>query len=129
MADKARSGAAGVRRAETSVAGPGDVGEGTVVRRKTEAVARPAATRPSGSRARTAPADAAADPPTGAPALGHVTSSYFSPTLGRTFAMALVAGGRARIGATIYATTMEGTAPARIVEPVFYDREGRRLDA
>ena len=68
MADKARSGAAGARRAETSVAGPGDVGEGTVVRRKTEAVARPAAARPSGSRARTAPADAAADPPTGAPA-------------------------------------------------------------
>ncbi len=71
---------------------------------------------------------AAADPPTGTPALGHVTSSYFSPTLQRTFAMALVAGGRARIGATVYATTMEATAPARIVEPVFYDREGRRLD-
>jgi sarcosine oxidase subunit alpha len=43
--------------------------------------------------------------------------------------MALVAGGRARMGATVYATMMEGTAPARIVEPVFYDREGRRLDA
>jgi sarcosine oxidase subunit alpha len=71
----------------------------------------------------------AADPPQGTPALGHVTSSYFSPTLQRTFAMALVAGGRARIGATIYATTMEAAAPARIVEPIFYDREGRRLDA
>ena len=68
MADKARSGATGVRRAETSVAGPGDVGEGTVVRRKTEAVARPAATRPGGSRARTAPSGASADPPTEAPA-------------------------------------------------------------
>ena len=71
MADKARSGAAGVRRAETSVAGPGDVGEGTVVRRKTEAVARPAAARPSGSRARTAPtapAGGAADTPPEAPA-------------------------------------------------------------
>ena len=35
-----------------------------------------------------------------APSLGHVTSSYRSPTLGRGFALALVAGGRARIGST-----------------------------
>jgi sarcosine oxidase subunit alpha len=42
--------------------------------------------------------------------------------------MALVAAGRSRIGATTYVTTMEGTAPARIVEPIFYDREGKRLD-
>lgn len=67
MADKARSGAAGVRRAETSVAGPGDVGEGNVVRRKTEAVTRPAATRPSGSRARTAPSGTASGAAAGAP--------------------------------------------------------------
>jgi sarcosine oxidase, subunit alpha len=69
-----------------------------------------------------------ATPAIGASALGHVTSSYFSPTLGRTFAMALVAGGRARIGGTAYVTTMEGTALARIVEPIFYDREGKRLN-
>ncbi|WP_369405986.1 TraR/DksA family transcriptional regulator [Streptacidiphilus carbonis] len=51
------------------MAGPGDVGEGTVVRRKTEAVARPTTARPSGSRARTAPAATpAAEPaPPGAP--------------------------------------------------------------
>ncbi|MGO9755490.1 MAG: sarcosine oxidase subunit alpha family protein [Roseiarcus sp.] len=71
----------------------------------------------------------AMDPPAGTPALGHVTSSYFSPTLQRSFAMALVAGGRDRIGATVHATTHAGSAPARIVEPVFYDREGKRLDA
>ena len=35
-------------------------------------------------------------PPIGSPALGHVTSSYFSPTLDRSFALALVADGRAR---------------------------------
>jgi sarcosine oxidase subunit alpha len=69
-----------------------------------------------------------AAPAIGAPALGHVTSSYFSPRLGRTFAMALVAGGRGRIGGTASVTTMEGTTPARIVEPIFYDREGKRLD-
>jgi sarcosine oxidase, subunit alpha len=67
-------------------------------------------------------------PIVGTPALGHVTSSYFSPTLGRTFAMALVAGGRERMGASTFVTTMEGTARARVVEPIFYDREGKRLD-
>jgi sarcosine oxidase subunit alpha len=69
-----------------------------------------------------------ANPRIGAPALGHVTSSYFSPALGRTFAMALVAGGRAKIGGTAHVTTMDGTALARVVEPVFYDKEGKRLD-
>ena len=68
------------------------------------------------------------EPPIGTPALGHVTSSYLSPTLGRSFAMALVAGGRERIGAGLFVTTMVGTVAARVVEPVFYDKEGKRLD-
>ena len=68
------------------------------------------------------------EPAIGSPALGHVTSSYFSPTLGRTFALALVAAGRSRVGEPIYVTTMQGTAPARVVEPIFYDKEGKRLD-
>ena len=72
-------------------------------------------------------ADAA--PPTGTPALGHVSSSYMSATLGRSFALALVTGGRARLGETLFATTRDGTAPVKLVEPIFYDREGQRLDA
>jgi sarcosine oxidase subunit alpha len=67
-------------------------------------------------------------PAKGRPALGHVTSSYYSPTLKRTFAMGLVAAGRSRIGSSIFVTTMDGTVPARVVEPVFYDKEGKRLD-
>ena len=43
-----------------------------------------------------APASVGMAPPV--PMLGHVTSSYRSPTLGRTFALAMVAGGRALIG-------------------------------
>ena len=35
--------------------------------------------------------------------LGHVTSSYRSAALGRTFALALVRAGRERIGETLYA--------------------------
>ncbi len=70
-----------------------------------------------------------AAPAIGTPALGFVSSSYRSANLGRTIAMGLVADGRARIGATLYATTMEGTVPVQVVEPIFYDKEGKRLDA
>ena len=49
-------------------------------------------------------------PAQGTPALGHVTSSYMSPTLGRSFAMALVADGRAKIGQTVYADRHRGRA-------------------
>jgi sarcosine oxidase, subunit alpha len=68
-------------------------------------------------------------PAVGDSALGHVTSAYWSPTLQRGFAMALVAGGRARLGQRVHVTTMDGTQPAQIVEPIFYDKEGKRLDA
>ena len=60
----------------------------------------------------------------GAPIVGHVTSSYFGPRIGRNFALALVQGGRARHGEEVWA---EGVS-ARIAAPVFYDPEGRRRD-
>jgi sarcosine oxidase, subunit alpha len=67
------------------------------------------------------------------PMLGHVTSSYESATLDRTFALALLAGGRERLGETVYARAPatgagEGIA-ATVTEPVFYDPEGARRDA
>jgi sarcosine oxidase subunit alpha len=65
----------------------------------------------------------------GTPALGHVTSSYRSPTLGRSFSLALVKDGRARMGQTLYVTGLEAARPVKVVEPVFYDKEGLRLDA
>jgi sarcosine oxidase subunit alpha len=70
-----------------------------------------------------------AEPKVGVPALGHITSSYMSATLGRSFCLALVADGRARLGQTLYATGMEAARPVTVVEPVFYDKEGSRLDA
>ena len=60
--------------------------------------------------------------------LGHVTSSYRSAALGRTFALALVKGGRARMGETLYAPLGTHTAPVTITEPVFVDKEGARRD-
>ena len=60
--------------------------------------------------------------------LGHVTSQCYSATLGRHIALALLAGGRGRIGETLFATspTQGETVAVRIGEPVFVDPEGTR---
>ena len=74
--------------------------------------------------------------PEGAPVLsetgaaaGHVTSSYESAALGRTFAMALLAGGRQRLGETA-AVSIDNQRHVRalVTETVFYDPEGTRRD-
>jgi sarcosine oxidase subunit alpha len=62
------------------------------------------------------------------PMLGHVTSSYRSATLGRTFALALVSGGRERIGETVFAPLEDRVVEAVLEEPVLYDPEGSRRD-
>ncbi|MER6158276.1 sarcosine oxidase subunit alpha family protein [Streptomyces sp. NPDC001868] len=62
------------------------------------------------------------------PMLGHVTSSYHSPALGRPFALALVAGGRARIGETLLAPVGEELVPVEVADFVLYDPEGTRRD-
>jgi len=61
------------------------------------------------------------------PMLGHVTSSYWSATLNRAIALALVKNGRARHGDTVYISRPDGPPiPATIGEPMFYDPEGSR---
>jgi sarcosine oxidase subunit alpha len=62
------------------------------------------------------------------PMLGHVTSSYRSEALNRTFALALIKGGRDRLGQTLYASLADRTVPALVTDPVFYDKEGNRRD-
>ena len=59
--------------------------------------------------------------------IGQVTSSYHSPTLERSIAMALILNGRARMGETL-SFPIEGgkVIRAKIVDPVFYDKEGAR---
>jgi sarcosine oxidase subunit alpha len=61
--------------------------------------------------------------------VGHVTSSYWSPTLDRSIALALVRGGRGRLGQRLYAPLPDGTVAATVVEPRFVDPEGTRLRA
>ncbi|GLY14203.1 2Fe-2S iron-sulfur cluster-binding protein [Kineosporia rhizophila] len=62
------------------------------------------------------------------PMLGHVTSSYHSAALERTFALALIKGGRDRIGERVLAPLGGRVVAATITEPVFYDKEGARRD-
>jgi sarcosine oxidase, subunit alpha len=69
-----------------------------------------------------------ANPPIGSSALGHVTSSYGSETLGRPIALALVAAGRSRIGAKLHVPTPGGAVGVTVVNPVFYDKAGARLN-
>ena len=70
-----------------------------------------------------------AAPPTGTPALGHVTSSYWSATLGRSIALAIIADGRARIGETLHVPMPGGAITIDVTEPIFVDKEGVRLNA
>jgi sarcosine oxidase subunit alpha len=59
--------------------------------------------------------------------LGHVTSSYFSAALGHSIALAMVAGGRARHGQTMFVPMPDGDIAVRVTSPVFYDPDGARL--
>jgi sarcosine oxidase subunit alpha len=58
--------------------------------------------------------------------IGHVTSSYFSPTLNRSIAMALIENGIARMGETLPFPLSDKVVKAKVVHPVFYDKDGTR---
>ena len=61
------------------------------------------------------------------PMVGHVTSSYFSPILERSIALAVVEGGHHRMGDNVYVAFAEGEMhPAKITSSIFYDPEGKR---
>jgi sarcosine oxidase subunit alpha len=59
--------------------------------------------------------------------IGHVTSSYYSANLGRSIALAMIEGGRERMGQTLYAPLPGKTLKAEVTGPVFFDAEGTRL--
>ncbi|MFI5411840.1 sarcosine oxidase subunit alpha family protein [Kaistia sp. UC242_56] len=62
-------------------------------------------------------------------ALGHVTSSYWSPACDRSIALALVEGGRARIGSEVFVTTPSSFTKATVTAPAFFDATGERVHA
>lgn len=65
--------------------------------------------------------------------IGHISSAGFSPTLGRSVALAMVQGGRERMGEIIYSfDAARGQAEplaVEIVEPCAYDPDGERMRA
>jgi sarcosine oxidase subunit alpha len=61
--------------------------------------------------------------------VGHVTSSYRSAALGRTFALAMLQSGRERFGSTVYAPLNGHVVAATVTEPIFYDKENLRRDS
>ncbi|MEX3931957.1 sarcosine oxidase subunit alpha family protein [Paraburkholderia phymatum] len=62
-----------------------------------------------------------------APMLGHVTSSYYSPILKRSIALAVVKGGLNKMGQSVTIPLSSGKQiAAKIASPVFYDTEGVR---
>ncbi|MET0675150.1 MAG: glycine cleavage T C-terminal barrel domain-containing protein, partial [Bradyrhizobium sp.] len=63
------------------------------------------------------------------PMIGHVTSSYWSATLDRSLALALVRGGRSRIGEELSIPMPDGVIKAKVVDAVFYDPKGVRVSA
>ncbi|HAM26237.1 MAG TPA: ferredoxin [Microbacteriaceae bacterium] len=62
------------------------------------------------------------------PMLGHVSSAYRSVALDSHFALALVKGGRDRIGDRLFAWSEGSIIPVTVADPVLYDPEGTRRD-
>jgi sarcosine oxidase subunit alpha len=60
--------------------------------------------------------------------IGHVTSAYASSALGYSIALALVAGGRERMGQTLYIPMPGGELEVEVTSPVFYDPSGDRIN-
>lgn len=62
-------------------------------------------------------------------ALGHITSTTYSPALDEFIALALVTSGRSRIGSQMLACfpMRDQSFPVKIVDPVFFDAEAERM--
>ncbi len=59
------------------------------------------------------------------PTIGHVTSSYMSPNVGRSIALGVLNDGLAMKGSTVQLRLMDGQViDAQVTDPVFIDKEG-----
>jgi sarcosine oxidase subunit alpha len=61
--------------------------------------------------------------------LGHVTSSYFSPNLNKSIALAVVRSGKNMLGKKLFIPMKNKTIKVTIENPVFFDKENKRLNA
>jgi sarcosine oxidase subunit alpha len=60
---------------------------------------------------------------------GWITSAASSPTLGTPIALAMLKGGRSRVGETVAVHDLDRRGRARVVATPFYDAAGARLHA
>ena len=61
--------------------------------------------------------------------LGHVTSSYFSPNLKKSIALAVVRGGKNMMGKKLMIPMENKSVNVTISDPVFLDKENKKLNA
>ncbi len=61
--------------------------------------------------------------------LGHVTSSYFSPNLNKSIALAVVRSGKKLKGKKLIVPMKNKNINVTITDTVFYDKENKRLNA
>jgi sarcosine oxidase subunit alpha len=61
--------------------------------------------------------------------LGHVTSSYFSPNLNKSIALAVVKNGKNLKGKKLYVPMKKKTIEVIVSDTIFFDKEGDRLNA
>jgi sarcosine oxidase, subunit alpha len=61
--------------------------------------------------------------------LGHVTSSYYSPNLKKSIALAVVKGGKNMLGQKLFIPMKNETINVTVADPVFLDKENKRLNA
>ena len=61
--------------------------------------------------------------------LGHVTSSYFSPNLNKSIALAVVRGGKDMMGKKLFIPMEDKTINVNVSNPVFFDQTNERLNA
>ncbi|MBR7887884.1 sarcosine oxidase subunit alpha family protein [Marinomonas sp. A79] len=58
---------------------------------------------------------------------GHISSSYWSETLGRSIAMGFIKGGLDKMGESVFYPLADGTViEAEICSPIFFDPKGER---
>ena len=129
---------------------PADLGFGAIGRNKPDFVGKRSLTRPDmlrndrrqlvglltedpkmvlqeGAQVQILPSWSGATMTVGQQSLGHIASAYWSATLGRSIALAMVSNGRQRIGETMLVPMPHATIRAAVVAPVFFDPNNTRL--
>ena len=61
--------------------------------------------------------------------LGHVTSSYYSPNLSKSIALAFVRGGKNMMGKKLFILMEGNSINVTVADPVFLDKENKKLNA